>query len=866
MDLSEDWKSLFPISAIFRSPLLLFGPSTRPILGPLVFNQTPNTITHLLPPLLFCHLCLLFPISISLASYLPLPLTPLYSLLLPLVLPPFLVTSLPGTNNIIIFFPTGENSDQVGFLLFSWKNSNLNVRIGDIFVVSCKFNYLVLRILVNLIVDSSFELSNLGGNSSCAIGYLMACTMYSVNWFVIKVKRQGSKVFKTCFAVHACWSPHLPEESIVLLDDGALFLFDLEPCLKPNNFNAHLKGKRLGVPWDDSNDTTDNKWLNCEFSWHPRILVVACSDAVFIVDLRLDQCNVSCLVKIEMLHMYASHENEQFLTLTKVGTDGFQFALAPDSLLLLCDVRKPLMPILQWTHDLSKPCYINVLRLADLRPNSRDENYTWASKSGFGIIVGSLWNCELNLFCYGPSTPALSGSVASRGSNFCKSFYAWELPSNLLLSGHECSCGNCLVKEEFLKDSLPEWATWQQKKEVILGFGIVSNGLFRMLSERDEFGGFTLVRLISSGKLELQRYYASWDSIKELEEPYRNFTEFEDYLMSYIVDEEYKFARSFKYIELDYLCNYLNGNLGEFLDSKIKNPFIGPEAKESFNSKFHETLCKKLNDCGLNRLRLSPVVIIVLNDTSLPSSIREVALWKSWANLPIECLQIAFSNYPEILEVLMDCKKATLEFFIVPDLHQLPPFFLRFPSSCSNKWPRQRKRKATEAASSSEVPSSKPCSRKKMKQKKGPLTDANSLVGPVLHLPILLMLHEFRNGGFSLEEELRVYCDKIIRITNEMASSDFTSELLDDHTWTGSLHRPIAFKCTPTDHAEGSPVYEEEVFGTLISKVPEDHGDDDASTRKELKAYKLLKKQFSKWQGDFNLLYIYIYNCVTLAN
>ena len=101
-------------------------------------------------------------------------------------------------------------------------------------------------------MDSSFELSNLGGNSSCAVGYLMACTMYSVNWFVIKVKRlvgsdmeipsltyMGSKVFKSCSVVHACWSPHLPEESIILLDDGALFLFDLEPCLKPNNFNAH---------------------------------------------------------------------------------------------------------------------------------------------------------------------------------------------------------------------------------------------------------------------------------------------------------------------------------------------------------------------------------------------------------------------------------------------------------------------------------------------------------------------------------------------------------------------------------------------------------------------------------------------------
>ncbi|KAM6550859.1 hypothetical protein CsatB_000667 [Cannabis sativa] len=31
MDLLEEWKFLFPISAVFRSPLLLWSPSTKPI-------------------------------------------------------------------------------------------------------------------------------------------------------------------------------------------------------------------------------------------------------------------------------------------------------------------------------------------------------------------------------------------------------------------------------------------------------------------------------------------------------------------------------------------------------------------------------------------------------------------------------------------------------------------------------------------------------------------------------------------------------------------------------------------------------------------------------------------------------------------
>ena len=56
-------------------------------------------------------------------------------------------------------------------------------------------------------MDSSFELSTLGGNSSFAVGYLMVCTMYSVNWFAIKVKRQvGSSKF--CILLKSKISPY----------------------------------------------------------------------------------------------------------------------------------------------------------------------------------------------------------------------------------------------------------------------------------------------------------------------------------------------------------------------------------------------------------------------------------------------------------------------------------------------------------------------------------------------------------------------------------------------------------------------------------------------------------------------------------
>ena len=44
--------------------------------------------------------------------------------------------------------------------------------------------------------------------------------------------------------------------------------------------------------------------VSCEFNWHPRILIVARSDAVFLVYLRFDGCAMSCLAKVEMLRMY----------------------------------------------------------------------------------------------------------------------------------------------------------------------------------------------------------------------------------------------------------------------------------------------------------------------------------------------------------------------------------------------------------------------------------------------------------------------------------------------------------------------------------------------------------------------------------
>ncbi|GAB2211531.1 hypothetical protein Drorol1_Dr00024846 [Drosera rotundifolia] len=100
----------------------------------------------------------------------------------------------------------------------------------------------------------------------------------------------------------------------------------------------------------------------------------------------------------------------------------------------------------------------------DRRINSSIVDHEWASEEGFGILVGSFWNDECSLFCYGPHPPSDVESPSSAESKSGNSFYAWELPSHISLSGRECCCGTCLLRLEFAKDNLLEWIEWQQKK------------------------------------------------------------------------------------------------------------------------------------------------------------------------------------------------------------------------------------------------------------------------------------------------------------------------------------------------------------------------------------------------------------------
>ncbi|PPS12452.1 hypothetical protein GOBAR_AA08185 [Gossypium barbadense] len=131
--------------------------------------------------------------------------------------------------------------------------------------------------------------------------------------------------------------------------------------------------------------------------------------------------------------------------------------------------------------------------LSELRLQCRDDTYQWATESSFFIIWGSFWNCEFRLFCYGPLS-ANEGSIATEISKFYKPF--------------------------------------------------LSKDLSKLVCESDKFCGLILIGLISSGKIEAQRYCALLDLVQNFDVAHREpLFKFEDSLLYSLGDDEYEFPK-----------------------------------------------------------------------------------------------------------------------------------------------------------------------------------------------------------------------------------------------------------------------------------------------------------------------------------
>ncbi|XP_052621964.1 uncharacterized protein LOC111893160 [Lactuca sativa] len=871
MNTSEEWKSLWSISSVHSPPLLLSPATTTDgvkKIGPLIFNPSPKSQTHnhlftspsvphIPPPVSnlslsrFLHKSssILPSTTTSIASQLPSSYSNPETLL---AFNSLQLLRCPGSNSTLAFFPTGSNSDKIGYVMLSVKNSQLKVR-GDhggteAFTTKSALNHRIVKISVSPLVDCDCN-----PGDSTTIGYLLVSTMYSVHYYDIRITMENSgkvtpllklvadNLFKRSVVVHACWSPHLPEESLVLLDNGDLFLFDLDSFSRPSLPSPRLKGEKVKVSWDESIVSEKGGWLSCDFSWHPRVLIVAHSTVVFLVDSRPEKCTIIPLLKLGIEHA----TNDIFLAFSISAPDRFYFTLASTNTVFLCDIRKPMIPLLRWTHYLANPSYIIVSSLSNFRSQSEDTTYNWASESGYAILLGSFWNCEFSLFCYGPDVRTPSSSSSSSSGN-C--LYAWGLPSDLSLLPNECRCGSCIVKEEFSKDRLPSWINWQQKKEFVLGFGILDSEISSQLFEPDGFGGFTLITLTSLGNLESHRYCASWDYSTQASENGhgKHSQDLEDSFLYETGEEDYKFKKQFQYLKLDWLDGYLKSDLSRILSRElVKNLNKETQKNVSFGDDFHEVICQKIKTfrCG-GSLNIHDV----FRDVSLPTSIHEIALRRMWANLPKKYLRFGFSTYSNLPDLPMKLKHLPLEFLEV-QCHQshLPPFFFRSPSFRSSKWSDKKK-------------------------------PSNSLVGPVVPIPFLLTFHKthmLKADNMSADSEIDRECDEVMKVANEVIASESESEAYNVTA--------VSLADDNEDVLYGSQ--NQEMFGSYKLKMEDSDFEDEKHTKvvfrigqkdakeifdsncplkfkfneevtsfgpKEMKSYKLLKRQYSNFKKSFS--------------
>lgn len=694
---------------------------------------------------------------------------------------------------------------------------------------------------------------------------------------------------------------------MVLLENGELHLFDLNSLASPPKGPVRLWGSKVRVLTGELGSC--GNWFRCEFSWHPRILIVARSDAVFLVDLRVGEAKVCVLAKIEMCDSYRvlSMPVDHFIAFCQAGFDKFYFSVATEYHLLLFDVRQPSIPVLQWVHGLDSPRYISMYRLSELRPSTKDGKFRWASESGFAIVLGSFWNCQFSVFCCGPTyRVADDRSVVSKIAKLCNSLYAWELPSGLSFSGHECCCGDCLLREDFSQAEIPVGIDWQCTRELVLGFCIISEdppgqnceyGLNSTFEETDGLGGFTLIMLTSSGKLKAQRYQALWDSTGVKSNCQGASLHFDDSILySWSQHEEVSFGR-LTLFKFHHLLGYLSGNLANVLASRMLNLQKNCETQTIYCTKDSwELIFSTLKAAGIDQNGPFPAIADVLNAVDFPTSIREIASGRLWAGLSLGILQLAFFRNSDYKRTQRRTK-SHFELFLdipFPPHAQLPPFF----------W-----RKALHGERQTEK-----------------VFQGVSLVGPVLPLPVLMVLEQIGwNGsdsgykkevdGHLVESTLIDQCNEVTDVVNFLLSQNAAKPVSlaeDTEEWVASqemqdekpflLYEPQAFLGTTAPNCEKNPngpclgkeetdhmgrafrpqpmsefTLEGKEFNTFIFPNQSKEAtlgageqqfglewfDDLSPVRlkfdlpvvnfspEELKIYKNLKRQFSKWQESF---------------
>ena len=203
------------------------------------------------------------------------------------------------------------------------------------------------------------------------------------------------------YVSHVAWNQHIQGEAAVVLESGEVHIFDLQRGWSNSNLNAKalynipqslnsstsfpVSTRRISRPRSKiamhkkkiKPPPVSNpfEWWQCEYSWHPKTLLVAGAREVSLLDFRVkhgsvaDQSgcsstsmehliqnfNTSVVARIPGVGRTAGYLNragpsDVFQSFARADHDGsYEFCISTKKHLLLFDTRQPQTPLLQVT-------------------------------------------------------------------------------------------------------------------------------------------------------------------------------------------------------------------------------------------------------------------------------------------------------------------------------------------------------------------------------------------------------------------------------------------------------------------------------------------------------------------------------------
>ncbi|KAJ3701797.1 hypothetical protein LUZ61_005502 [Rhynchospora tenuis] len=714
MNTFEEFRSIFPIASLFYPPNLPSSsslPPFTPLSPPLTLLTSPSLLPHFIPsvPLSLHYYTLQAYLRSELPSPSPRP-TELHPT--PPSPPSNLLVSLPShlPRTSHLFFPTGENSHAIGFCSVTSLPDSTNPfhltldHTGDVFKQIEGFKHPFNRISsLSVSLCSGIELGSGSGLSSSGNrvfeGLLLATTLYSVNWFRVETGpfqfdcEEKERPFLVPLAshgfekpvVHACFSPHFGEECAVLLENGEIYLFNLV-SKKSGKIMVRLKGGQ-----------SPGRFICCEYGAEPWTIIIACAKAIVLIDLRdpgEEQTRV--LFKSNKLGTYNVNQledsKEKFLVFCKSSYSNFHFSVLTKFRLMLLDVRRPMHPILTWDHGLDHPNYATMFKMDELKPSSRHET---ATHLGFSILAGSLHTDEFKLFhC---------GSIHEQEAFGDSPLFSRGVPSGIFLSG-QCGGTSKELMDKFAseKSTFVKDISCLRKQERVVGFLVIP---FENSLTKPDSSGFTLIRLMSFGRLEVQNYGPLGDipdnTMCTKEE---GMSESCDILTACPDCRRPEIPKRSYCLDLKCCNAYVHGDLSEILPS---------DNRQSCEVSLSEDIAALMRDS----MNYTPSLAPFIDNATVPSSIVEIAYQSALNDLKPDLIPLAFARYSDIFAKktasnfqLLDVSKRSIS-------DEKQPLIVTKPYRRGQRWS------------------------KKMKAPR------DRLVGPVLPVPVLLTLEEREKNG-----------------------------------------------------------------------------------------------------------------------